>query len=125
LPSSGGSRTIRTSPWSSSAAAGLAAEYGYVNRVIPDAEIEDFTDAFARRIAAFGKVAVTGIKKLVDVATLPADEELAPGLKAYFATAGRPENRPFVQLLLANGLQQPDGIETNLGIAIGKLRQDA
>jgi hypothetical protein len=28
-------------------------------------------------------------------------------------TAGRPENRPFVQLLLANGLQQPDGIETN------------
>ncbi len=105
--------------------AGLAAEYGYVNRVIPDAEIEDFTDAFARRIAAFGKVAVTGIKKLVDVATLPADEEFAPGLKAYFATAGRPENRPFVQLLLANGLQQPDGIETNLGIAIGKLRQDA
>ena len=92
---------------------------------LPVAEIEDFTDAFARRIAAFGKVAVTGIKKLVDVATLPADEEFAPGLKAYFATAGRPENRPFVQLLLANGLQQPDGIETNLGIAIGKLRQDA
>jgi enoyl-CoA hydratase/carnithine racemase len=105
--------------------AGLAAEYGYVNRVIPDAEIEHFTDAFARRIAAFGKVAVTGIKKLVDVATLPADEEFAPGLQAYFATSGRPENRPFVQLLLANGLQQPDGIETNLGVAIGRLRQDA
>ena len=105
--------------------AGLAAEYGYVNRVIPDAEIEDLTDAFARRIASFGKVAVTGIKKLVDVAPLPADEEFAPGLKAYFATAGRPENRPFVQLLLANGLQQPDGIETNLGVAIGKLRQNA
>ena len=105
--------------------AGLAAEYGYVNRVIPDAKIEDLTDAFARRIAAFGKAAVTGIKKLVDVATLPADEEFAPGLKAYFATAGRPENRPFVQLLLANGLQQPDGIETNLGTAIGKLRQNA
>src|SRR6185437_2183696 len=105
--------------------AGVGAEYGYVNRVIPDSEIEGFTDAFARRIAAFGKVAVTGIKKLVDVATLPADEEFAPGLQAYFATAGRPENRPFVQLLLANGLQQPDGIETNLGVAIGELRQDA
>jgi enoyl-CoA hydratase/carnithine racemase len=105
--------------------AGLAAEYDYVNRVIPDAEIEDFTDTFARRIAAFGKVAVTGIKKLVDMATLPADDEFAPGLKAYFATAGRPENPPFVQLLIANGLQQPDGIETNLGIAIGKLRQNA
>jgi enoyl-CoA hydratase/carnithine racemase len=103
---------------------GLAAEYGYVNRVIPDAEIESFTDAFARRIAAFDKVAVTGIKEQVDVATLPEDDEFAPGLAAYFATAGRPENRPFVQLLVERGLQQPDGIETDLGTAIGKLRQN-
>jgi enoyl-CoA hydratase/carnithine racemase len=75
--------------------AGRAEQYGYVNRVIPDDEIEGFTEAFARRIAAFDKVAVAGIKKLVDVATLPADEEFAPGLQAFFATAGRPENQPF------------------------------
>jgi len=105
--------------------AALAAEYGYVNRVIPDSEIESFTDAFARRIAAFDKVAVAGIKKLVDVATLPDDAEFAAGLQAYFATAGRPERRPFVQLLFKNGMQQPDGIETDLGTAIGKLRQTA
>jgi len=104
--------------------AALAAEYGYLNRVIPDEQIEGFTDAFARRIAAFDKVAVTGIKRQVDVATLPDDQEFAPGLQAYFATAGRPKNQPFVQLLLDNGLQQPDGIETDLGNAIGKLRQN-
>ena len=104
--------------------AALAAEYGYVNRVIPDAEIEGFTDAFARRIAAFDKVALTGIKQLVDVATLPDDAEFAAALKAYFATAGRPENQPFRQLLLENGLQQPDGIEADLGTAIGRLRQN-
>jgi enoyl-CoA hydratase/carnithine racemase len=104
--------------------ADLAADYGYVNRLIPETEIEGFTDAFARRIGAFEKMAVVGIKKLVDVATLPADEEFAPGLAAYFATAGRPENRPFTQLLLENGLQQPDGIETELGTAIGRLRQN-
>ena len=102
--------------------AALAAEYGYVNRVIPDSEIEEFTDVFARRIAAFDKVAVTGIKKLVDVATLPGDQEFAPGLQAYFATSGRQENRPIVELLLSNGLQRPDGIEIDLGTAIGKLR---
>jgi enoyl-CoA hydratase/carnithine racemase len=105
--------------------ASLAAEYGYVNRVIPDDEIEGFTDAFARRIAAFDKVAVTGIKKLIDVATLPEDEEFAPGLRAFFATVGRPENRPFLQLLFGQGFQQPDGVETDLGTAIGRLRQDA
>ena len=104
--------------------AALAAEYGYVNRVIPDAEIEGFTDAFARRIAAFDKVALTGIKQLVDVATLPDDAEFAAALKAYLATAGRPENQPFRQLLLENGLQQPDGIEADLGTAIGRLRQN-
>jgi enoyl-CoA hydratase/carnithine racemase len=104
--------------------AALAAEYGYVNRLIPEAEIEDAVDAFARRIASFDKVAVARIKELLDVATLPADEEFGPALAAYFATAGRPENRPFVELLFENRLQQPNGIETDLGAAIGRLRQD-
>ena len=103
----------------------LAAQYGYVNRIVADTQIEDFTDAFARRIAAFDKTAVAGIKKLVDVATLPGDDELEAGLKAYFATAGRPEHRPFVELLFDNGLQRPDGVETDLGTAIGELRQKA
>lgn len=102
--------------------AAQAAEYGYVNRVVPDAEIEDFTDAFARRISTFDKVAVGGIKQLVDVATLPDDEEFGAGLQAYFATVGRPENREFTRLLLERGLQQPDGVETNLGTTIGALR---
>jgi len=82
----------------------------------------EFTDTFARRIASFEKVAVTGIKRLVDVATLPEDQEFAAGLQAYVATAGRPENKPFAQLLFSRGPQQPDGIETNLGTAIGTLR---
>jgi hypothetical protein len=54
---------------------------------------------------------------------LPDDDEFAPGLEAYVATDGRPENLPLAQLLLENGLQQPDGIETDLGTSIGKLRQ--
>ena len=103
--------------------AALAAEYGYVNRVVSDRDIEGFVDAFARRIATFDKVAVAGIKKLVDVATLPEDAEFAPGLQVYFATAGRPENRPFTERLLREGLQQPDGIEADLGNAIGALRR--
>ncbi|BAL89851.1 putative enoyl-CoA hydratase/isomerase [Actinoplanes missouriensis 431] len=100
--------------------AGRAAEYGYVNRLVPDADIEAVTDAFARRIAAFDRVAVAGIKRLVDIATLPSDDELADGLAAYFATAGRPEHRPFVRALLDNGLQRPGGIEDDLGTAIAE-----
>ena len=77
-----------------------------------------------KRLKFAHKVAVTGIKKLVDVATLPTDDEFAPGLAAYFATAGRPEHRPVVRLLLDKGLQQPDGVETDLGAAIGQLRKN-
>jgi Enoyl-CoA hydratase/isomerase len=44
--------------------------------------------------------------------------EFAPGLDAYFAAAGRPENQPFSQLLLEHGLRQPDGIETDLGTSL-------
>jgi enoyl-CoA hydratase/carnithine racemase len=104
--------------------ADLAAAYGYVNRLIPDADIEAATDAFARRIATFDKTVLTGIKQLTDEATLPPDAEFAPGLTAFFATSGRPDNVPFAQRLFAHGLQQPDGIELDLGTAIGKLRQE-
>ena len=70
-------------------------------------------------------MAVAGIKKLVDVATLPEDDEFAAGLQAYFATAG-PVRRTARSLRCCsrNGLQQPDGVETDLGTAIGKLRQN-
>jgi enoyl-CoA hydratase/carnithine racemase len=101
----------------------LAAQYGYVNRVIPDDEIEHFTDEFARRIATFDKTAVATTKQLVDVGTLPPDEEFVPGLQAYYATSARPENQPFAKQLLERGLQQPDGIELDLGTAIGRLRR--
>ena len=48
-----------------------------MNWLIPDAEIEDSTDTFARGTAGFDKVTVVGIKKLVDVATLPENGEFA------------------------------------------------
>jgi enoyl-CoA hydratase/carnithine racemase len=101
--------------------AALAERYGYVNRVLPDAGLAGYVDAFARRIAGYDKEAVTGIKALLDVATLPPDEEFGPGLAAFFRTSGRPENAPKVKTLFANGLQTPTGVEQDLGRAVGDL----
>ncbi|MFJ2649903.1 enoyl-CoA hydratase/isomerase family protein [Streptomyces sp. NPDC087420] len=95
--------------------AALAAEYGYVNRVLPEAELDSFVDAFARRVARFDKVAVSRTKELVNVASLPEDEEFAPGLAAFFQTSARPENAAHVRTLFERGLQRPDGVELNLG----------
>ncbi len=86
-----------------------AAAYGYVNRVINDATIEAEVDALARRIAGFDKTALSQTKAFVDEATLPEDHEFAPGLQAFFATAGRPGSQPLIRSLFARGLQQAPG----------------
>ena len=43
-----------------------AAAYGYVNRSLPDAELDGFVDALARRIASFDKWAIANTKRLVE-----------------------------------------------------------
>ena len=99
----------------------LAERYGYVNRVVPDAALDGFVDAFARRIAGFDKEALASTKALVDVASLPADDEFRPGLAAFFRTAGRPENAPRVRALFEQGFQTPNGVEQDLGRVVGSL----
>ncbi|WP_233273588.1 enoyl-CoA hydratase/isomerase family protein [Streptomyces broussonetiae] len=93
----------------------LAAEYGYVNRVLPEDELDDFVDAVARRIAGFDKVAVAGTKALIDESIPISDEEFGSALSTYFQTVGRPVNEHRVRRLFEGGLQKPDGIELDLG----------
>jgi len=98
--------------------AALAAQYGYVNRVLPDAGLAGFVDAFAARIAGFDKTAIVATKALLDVASLPPDEEFAPGLAAFFRTSGRPEGAARVRHLFDRGFQTPHGVERDLGRAV-------
>ena len=56
----------------------MAELYGYVNRSFQDAELDAFVDALARRIASFDKQAIRETKRLVNLASLPADAEIAP-----------------------------------------------
>jgi enoyl-CoA hydratase/carnithine racemase len=99
----------------------LAERYGYVNRVLPDAGLTGFVDAFARRVAGFDKEAITSTKALLDAASLPPDDEFDPGLAAFFRTSGRRENAGRVSALFDEGLQTPDGIELDLGRVIGTV----
>ena len=56
----------------------LAEQYGYVNRALPDGQLDEFVEALATRIASFDKRAISETKRFVDVASLPPDYELAP-----------------------------------------------
>ena len=53
----------------------LAETYGYVNRSLPDSELDSFVDALATRIASFDKWAIANTRRLVNAASLPPDVE--------------------------------------------------
>jgi enoyl-CoA hydratase/carnithine racemase len=99
----------------------LAERYCYVNRALPDAELDGFVDAFANRVSQFDVQAVKDIKKFVNLATLRPESELAEQIDAYFAAAARPASARAHEQLLAAGLQQRSDVEYNLGERIGKL----
>ena len=56
--------------------AATAAAYGWINRALPDAELDDFVDTLARRIASFDKPALSEAKRLINRQTLPSAADL-------------------------------------------------
>jgi enoyl-CoA hydratase/carnithine racemase len=102
----------------------LAELYGYVNRALPDAELDAFVDALARRIASFDKEAIAATKHLVDVASLPADADIAPEWGAFLASAARPASQRRIRELMARGFHKAGDVENRLGYHVGRLGPD-
>ena len=78
----------------------LAERYGYVNRALPDAELDAFVEALAMRIASFDKQAIVETKNFVNVASLPSDAEIAPEWDACIASIRRPAAQRRINTLL-------------------------
>lgn len=97
-----------------------AEAYGYVNRALPDAELDAFVDAFATRISRFDKWAIGQTKRLVN-ATLPPDVELGAGWEACIASLGRPAAQNGIHALTTQGFQAPGDVEQRLGYYLGQL----
>jgi enoyl-CoA hydratase/carnithine racemase len=95
--------------------ADLAERYGYINRALPDAEIEAFVDGFARRLASFEKHALAGAKALMNDVTLPPDAVFPLALSAFFTSVAHPGTRARAASLLQRGLQRRSDAELRLG----------
>jgi enoyl-CoA hydratase/carnithine racemase len=95
--------------------AATAERYGYVNRVVPDADLEAETDRMARRVASFDKQAIAEAKALVDAASLPDDAELPPALAAFFASSARPATLARFAALRERGYGSDGELERRLG----------
>jgi enoyl-CoA hydratase/carnithine racemase len=99
----------------------LAELYGYVNRSLPDAELDGFVDALAVRIASFDKQAIAETKRLVDVASLPSDAEIVPEWDAFLAALHRPASQGRIKRLMELGFHRPGDVENRLGRYVGQL----
>jgi enoyl-CoA hydratase/carnithine racemase len=97
----------------------LAELYGYVNRSLPDAELDGFVDALAMRIASFDKEAIAETKRLADVASLPPDADIAPEWDAFTASMGRSASQNRIAALMERGFHEPGDVENRLGYYLG------
>jgi enoyl-CoA hydratase/carnithine racemase len=103
------------------AADDLAELYGYVNRSLPDNQLDAFVDALAERISSFDKQAIAETKRLVDLNSLPSDAEIAPEWEAFTTSLARPAAQERLRVLFEQGFHAPGDIETRLGYHVGLL----
>ena len=99
----------------------LAERYGYVNRSLPDAKLDEFVDALATRIASFDKRALSETKRFADVASLPPDFEIAPEWDVCLASIMRPAAQERIKKLMDQGFHKPGDVENRLGYHVGRL----
>ena len=102
----------------------LAERYGYVNRSLPDAELDEFVDALANRIASFDKRAISETKRFVDVASLPPDYEIAPEWDVCLASIMRPAAQTRIKKLMEQGFHKPGDVENRLGYYVGQVGRE-
>ena len=98
-----------------------AERYGYVNRALPDAELDGFVDALARRIASFDRRAIAAAKNLVNHVSLPSADRLLAAITSFETALTWPETQQRIQNLLQRGLQRDSDFEARWPEALGTL----
>jgi len=97
-----------------------AESFGYINRALPDAEVDAFVEALANRISRFDKWAIAQTKRLVNT-ILPSDVEVGAGWDACIASLGRPAAQSGIKDLIARGFHKPGDVESRLAYHLGQL----
>jgi len=98
-----------------------AAQYGYVNRALPDEELDGFVDALARRIATFDGRAIAAAKRLINQVSLPSADNLLSALNSFQSALSWPETLQRVEALLKQGLQQDRNFERHWPAMLNSL----
>src|SRR5580704_3565294 len=117
----GRQRTLEVLLSSHDIGADLAAAYGYVNRALPDDELDGFVDALARRISSFDRRPIAAAKNLINHVSLPSADRLLDSLTSFTTALTWPEEQQRFQALFKRGWNQPGDMENRYSELLGTL----
>jgi enoyl-CoA hydratase/carnithine racemase len=98
-----------------------AERYGWVNRALPDAELDAFVAGLARRIASFPAEAVRSTKQVLPDLTMPGPDAIRADARRFHQLVGSDTVKARTATLFAQGLQTRGPLELDLGDRIGSL----
>jgi enoyl-CoA hydratase/carnithine racemase len=101
-----------------------AERYGWVNRSLPDADLDAFVAAFAGRIASFDKRALSAAKQVLNRHAVPTAEELNTTAATFREALGWPGTRTRVKTLMELGIGTRSDLELRFGHYLPMLAQD-
>ena len=102
-----------------------AEQYGYVNRLIADNQLNAEVEAIASRLARFDHDALMRTKSYVDRLTLPDNIELGPAWDDFIELFRRPATLAQAARLLELGLNTDSEFERSLGGRLVESLPDA
>ena len=105
--------------------ADIAERYGWINRAVPDDELDDFVENFARRVAGFDRQALATAKRLVNERTAPPTEgELLQSFATIVELVHTPAAQTRMAAMSAKGWGEATEVELNHPYYVGLLSEE-
>jgi enoyl-CoA hydratase/carnithine racemase len=101
--------------------ADTAERYGWINRAVPDAELDDFVAGFVDRILTFDEQALSTAKQILNETFLPSEDQLASTQATFGATLGWPRAAELLAKARELGLGTAGELELDMGRRIVDL----
>jgi enoyl-CoA hydratase/carnithine racemase len=98
-----------------------AERYGWINRAIADAELDEYVARFVKRIVSFDRRILGVAKATINKHGLPNPDELKDTQDTFFQTFAWDGFKERVPKLLQRGIGKAGEFELNLGAHVGQL----
>lgn len=100
--------------------------YGWINRAIPDADLDAFVDNLATRISGYQFAAITEAKTIINsrLKQGPDVHDVQASIESFYKLFSRPAAGKLLDKLVKDGFQEDGDLELRLGYHLGQLTEE-